>query len=396
MMKMRFLSVLCVGMLLAISVCNVSAQEVKVFKNQLAQEQKKYRQSEVCEKTVGNGLNNLNNLIWQNPDDETAVKRKKIVESCKFIKNNRMGCPTKETLTLLTNIQNAYDLAGNQDSTSQDMVPATNGFVDTALHSVEDSLPSTITASTNESDKSTHPYGLYGVIGLLLLSTAWLMYRSFTQKPTTILQNIQPPNDFTQMKNELLAQLGDDNLIAILKEMREEMGKLSRKIGELESEVDALKQQSVQSATARETVVVSSPVSDSFKVKELPKEDSTVLQWDMEKSAGDVPPTPENKRFALYMDSSEGFSVSNLMYSESADTIYEIAIKSNQSAVYTINNHPEAQAYALSDPGYYLRTACDFDNSPASGKHIETLVPGQLENVGNIWKITKRARIRFV
>jgi hypothetical protein len=189
------------------------------------------------------------------------------------------------------------------------------------------------------------------------------------------------------MKDQYLQKIDNPDLTQFLKEMRDALGRTESRISELEGEVRDL-----------QSKLNSSPQNTSFH--HLSPADSTpITQTDTHTPIPLEPPVLPSQgemRYALYMDNSEGFSISGLMYEKGPETVYEIALISPHTATYRIANQRDAQSYALTDPGYYLRTACDYENSPTSGRAIETVASGSLELMGSIWKITQRAKIKFV
>ncbi len=387
---------LCIA-LLGIQV--VQAQDYNAFKKRLSDQESKYRDNVPCEKATKLAVHNLNELIWAKPNVD------KVVKSCDFIRNQKNGCPQADLTSLLSEIKAAYKLTNGQSgdenglvSAAEDDAPVSN-MPDTLISPEEEAAVKPATPQrlpTIAATSSGVPYWIYSSLGLLALFCAWLAYKiSQKTSPSTSTYSLQTDQ---QMKDELLEKLGNDDLVAVLKEIRHEIGMLRQKITFLEENIQVLQQQKVSEISQNTEVQakiltkprVESPIREE---KQPPQEDSAPII-----NPVILPKVIDNfeRRYALYMDNSEGFSVSGLMYGESAETIYEIILTSTHGAAYRICSHAEAQAYALSDPGYYLRTACDYDNSPTSGRHIETLNDGQLEQVGSIWKITKKARIRFV
>ncbi len=372
---------------------DVLAQDYNAFKKRLQDEEKKYRESVVCEKTTKAAVHNLNDLIWAKPNVD------KIIKSCDFIRNQKNGCPQAELITLIGEIKAAYmaiNTAGNGETTASTSIeedaPVSN-MPDTLI-SPEEEIQNPPQVVIPIATKNDIPYTIYLMLGVLSLFCLWLAYK-VSQKPSIpIIAN--PTQSAQNMKNELLEKLGDEDLIAILKQMRDQIGVLIQKTSSLEEDVHLLKQQQAQELAKNienETKIFVKKRAIEPEDNYRPKEDAMpIINPSVPKKINDN----FERRYALYMDNSEGFSVSGLMYSESAETIYELILTSTIVAAYRICTHADAQAYALSDPGYYLRTACDYDNSPISGNRIETLQDGQLEQIGSIWKITKKARIRFV
>lgn len=373
---------------------NAHAQDFNAFKKRLQDEEKKYRETVVCEKTTKAAIHNLNDLIWAKPNVD------KIIKSCDFIRNQKNGCPQAELIGLVGEIKAAYmaiNTAENRETMTNPSIeedaPVSN-MPDTLI-SPEEEIKSPPKMVVTPATTSNIPYSIYIMLGLLSLFCIWLAYKIRQKSSMPIIS--YPTQSAQNMKNELLEKLGNEDLIAILKQMRDQIGVLIQKISSLEEDVHLLKQQqqaqeAIQDTDNETKIFVKKRVIEPEEYLR-PKEDSKPIE---------NPPISKRisdnfeRRYALYMDNSEGFSVSGLMYSESAETIYELILTSSTVAAYRICTHADAQAYALSDPGYYLRTACDYDNSPSSGNHIETLQDGQLEQIGSIWKITKKARIRFV
>lgn len=386
MLKKKFLFTF--GLFLSLF-SGVYAQSYTEYKQKLQDEAKKYVTTVPCEGETRKAVENLNELIWANPSQNPPEKNKKIVESCKFVKSK--GCPQQPLKTLLDEIAGFYR---SQPGTATTAI-AENPETETPVANIPDSVitsPESETSSQTQrstSGTSSFPFWILTTLTTLLaLVCAWLVMKVLHKPEITYIQS-----DFT-MNNDLLEKLGDGNLIEILKQMREELSVLRKKVGSLEGEIEELRLKSKMNNP--QTVSVEWPPEAENKPVIHIKERNAPSREDSQF----VPPVPpvvaENVRYALYMDNSDGFSLSGLTQSEGHETIYQITLQSANIASYKISNNLDAQAYALSDPGYYLRTACDYDNSPTSGKHIETLSEGALELSGNVWKITRRARIRFV
>lgn len=364
----------------------IEAQSFSVFKQKLQTEAQKYKTNVPCEGETRKGIENLNELIWTNPAQNGIEKNQKIIESCKFVKSK--GCPQQELKSLLDEIADFYRQGGNgsnplhEEATKEGGLPVAN---------ISDSMVSPEISSDNTPTVRAAPYPFHLwtltiVTSLLALVCGWLIMRALRKPNTAHIQSNQT------MNNELLEKLGDNNLIEILKKMRDELSVLRSKVAAIEGDLQDIKSETKIYTPTKITNDVSAeaevnPVINIRERNTPSREDSQT-----------PPPivNPENTRYALYMDNSEGFSASTLNLMENHETIYQITMNTSQNATYRVSLNSDAQAYALSDPGYYLRTACDYDNSPTSGKHIETLSEGSLELVGNVWKIIRRARIRFV
>lgn len=364
-------------------------QSYAEYKQKLQAEAKKYVTTVPCEGETRKAVENLVELIWANPSQNPPEKNKKIVESCKFVKSK--GCPQPALKTLLDEIAGFYSRTAGGGTTQ---ALSENPETETPVANIPDSV---ITSpETEQSPVSQRTVTGTNALSFMILSLVttllafvcgWLVLRALRKPDITYIQS-----DFT-MNNDLLEKLGDGNLIEILKQMREELSVLRKKVSTLEGEIEDLQLKNKQHNPKTDSVGnLEAEVKPIIHIKERNSPSREDSQF--------VPPVPlvvaENVRYALYMDNSDGFSSSGLTNSEGHETIYQITLQSANIATYKISNNLDAQAYALSDPGYYLRTACDYDNSPTSGKHIETLSEGALELSGNVWKITRRARIRFV
>lgn len=375
---------------LLISPSFVSAQTFKEYKTRLKVEGNKYRSTESCEAVTKKAIENLNNLIWA--DNPTASKKEEIIKSCGFLRSK--GCPQPALLGLLKEISDFYKtgvIATTNTEIRDDETAPVSNMPDT-LVSPEEENP-VVSQTPNPIVSISEPpkdWILYGITGLLTLLCLFLGYKIFSINTSQSSINAQgKPN----MNDEMLAKVGDSSLVEIIRQLRTELGLLRHKIGDMEGEIQSLRSR-IDTIEDKTTVVISQAPPLHLEKEVAPHEDAQKQDLPTSREL----PTIEavEKRYALYMDNSEGFSVSGLMYHEGIETIYEILLSSARSATYRISKNNEAQSYALSDPGYYLRTACDYENSPSSNKRIETIDEGNVELIGNIWKITKRAKIRFV
>lgn len=357
-------------------------QRYKDFKAQLKTEAAKYRTTEACEAETKKAIENLDNLIWS--DTPPADKKEEIRRSSAFVRTK--GCPQGSLLALLKEISDFYKEGGGQTSTTT--TPAEEE--EAHITNLSDTLTSPEEENANPTGykppvytKPSRDYFLYFLTGILSLICIWLLLKT---------RNNQPIVPAKTMTNEKLDQIGDNQLADIIRQLRDDLGLLRHRLAELDSEVQSLK------AQLRTNPPTFDRQKDDAQIEQpLTQNEGFVVKREttVERDSPQQDAAPE-MRFALYMDNSDGFSVSGLMYHEGAETIYEIALQSPKTAVYRIAQNRDAQTYALSDPGYYLRTACDYENPPASGKRIETVSEGTLELVGSIWKITKRAKVRFV
>lgn len=368
----------------------VSAQTFKEYKTRLKAEANKYRSTESCEAVTKKSIENLNNLIWA--DNPIASKKEEIIKSCGFLRTK--GCPQPALLGLLKEISDFYKTGvtttTNAETRDEEAAPVSN-MPDTLLSPEEENPVVSQTPNPIVSiPQSSKDWTLYGITGLLTLLCLFLGYKIFSLSTSQSSINAQgKPN----MNDEMLAKVGDDHLAEIIRQLRTELGLLRHQIAEMGGEMQTLKSR-IATIEDKNTPIISQAPPLHLEKEVPPHEDEQKHDLPTSRELPSIEAV--EKRYALYMDNSEGFSVSGLMYHEGIETIYEIVLNSPRSATYRISKNNEAQSYALSDPGYYLRTACDYENSPTSNKSIETVGEGNVELIGNIWKITKRAKIRFV
>jgi cell division protein FtsB len=377
---------------------NVSGQDYKAFKQQLQQQTKLYRENVPCEKAVKDKLGKLADLMQLTPD------KPEIVRSCKFIRGMSGGCPQTNLKELLLKIQKNYATAAN------DTVFVANG--QDALGIPESEVFDTLDKPEAEKEK-TPPYNTYlmyfSLISLSLLCAYLLVTLKRLQKAHLqthkIINNTPKSQPNTIMNEEILERLNKE--IATL---REENGRLRSEFTHFKRELNELRElcNGIDSRILSWEKQKKEEVTTSYKPFEEARVIPTIIN--------EVPPAPVvvetpqpviqppvnqttsfiDKKYALYMDNSEGFSAQGLMPFSGSETIYEILLQSERGANYRVFENNDAHQYALTDPSYYLRTACEYENSPAAGKRIETISEGVLENTGSVWKIVRKAKIRFI
>lgn len=122
---------------------------------------------------------------------------------------------------------------------------------------------------------------------------------------------------------------------------------------------------------------------------------STTSNLEFEKpSSSTAAINTQNNAFAKLPDLGNGFSSVILAKEQNGEQIYEIEI-TGDNAIFTITEDKYAQKYALSDPNYYLSSACDFYNQPVKGANIKVIENGTLTKSGSNWIIQSKAKIEF-
>jgi hypothetical protein len=100
-------------------------------------------------------------------------------------------------------------------------------------------------------------------------------------------------------------------------------------------------------------------------------------------------------KYAKYADLGDGFSANELLDSPDDDTIFEIQIISNNSALLRIISNNNAQRYALTNPSYFFSKTCEYDSVPSANSKIVTSSDGDLKLQSGKWQITNPAKISF-
>lgn len=100
--------------------------------------------------------------------------------------------------------------------------------------------------------------------------------------------------------------------------------------------------------------------------------------------------------YARTADLGDGFSASGVLLTPERDTVFDITLEKDDRATYQVSENPDAQRLALSDPYSYLNDACEYLTQPNPNSRIRTEQPGQLILQGDKWKITEKAKIRFI
>lgn len=375
-------------------------QEYKGFKQQIQQQSKLYRDNVPCEKAVKDKLGKLADLMQLTPD------KPEIVRSCKFIRGMNGGCPQSALKDLLLNIQKNYATSASDTTT----IFVANG--QDALGVPEKEIFDSVEKNEQERNKdNSPPFNLYvtyfSLIALTILCAYLLIKLKQLQKEHLLTHKIistPKSQQNTIMNDEILERLKKD-----MENLKEENFRLKGELGRVKSQLNGIQELCEEinikmNALERERNSAETP---SVQVVEEARVMPTEVHEPPTAPVIETPPPvvqapvyqPVNyidKKYALYMDNSEGFSLQGLMPYSGSETIYEILLQSERGASYRVFDNNDAHQYALSDPSYYLRTACEYENSPSAGKRIETVAEGLLENTGSVWKIVRKAKIRFI
>lgn len=373
-------------------------QDYKGLKVQIQQQSKLYRDNVPCEKAVKDKLEKLADLMQLTPD------KPEIVRSCKFIRGMNGGCPQTALKELLLNIQKKYATSASDTTT----VFVANG--QDALGIPEKEVFDSVEKVEQQSDKTPpfNTYLMYVSLVVLTLLCAYLLIKLNQLQKAHIQTNkiISTPKSqpTTIMNDEILERLKKD-----LETLKEENVRLKGELGRVKSQLNGI-QELCEEINAKMNMLERERNTDNAPVMQQTEEAQVIPAFIPETPPSPVVETPQpviqtpvyqnvtyiDKKYALYMDNSEGFSVQGLMPYSGSETIYEILLQSERTASYRVFENADAHQYALTDPSYYLRTACEYENSPSAGKRIETVAEGVLENMGSVWKIVRKAKIRFI
>ncbi|MFN0200247.1 MAG: hypothetical protein ACKVTZ_01930 [Bacteroidia bacterium] len=364
------------------------AQNYKDYRERIDNQLKSYRENVECEQKVAQKLRNLKDLMQITPD------RPEIIKSCNFLNSNKDGsCPQPDVRKLAVEIKKAY-LNGEKESEIVAQDSSMNVANKDSLTSPEISEKPTESAENQTTENSVSNYITYASLVSLVLLCLFLMYR--LNQVRTALANLPRSTPHQHTSQPLLPVMNEEileRLNADISKLKEENNWLRREFGRMNSQINGLLEMledTIRRVNGLDAQQPNISMPAPFVEPEKPSSQDTAPTTPI------FIPAAQDMRYALYMDNSEGFSTSGLMQFANSETIYEIVLQSERNASYRIFNNHDAQQYALTDPSYYLRTACEYENSPTLGKRIDTISEGMLENTGSVWKIMKKAKIRFV
>ncbi len=155
---------------------------------------------------------------------------------------------------------------------------------------------------------------------------------------------------------------------------------------------------SEKQATVRETEIES-----SGKKEKKPETKETFIRFEPGKETPASDTSRENIstksgriKYTYYADTPGGFSQEALSDNPTGNMIYKLNLITSNKGRYSISSNPNAQRKALNNSSFLLEKACDYLNGVDEGSRIETPVEGEIMKSGSEWKITKKAKIKFV
>lgn len=126
--------------------------------------------------------------------------------------------------------------------------------------------------------------------------------------------------------------------------------------------------------------------------KQLFDEEKSVVADTISVVAEDI--AQERLRYAKMPGTDGSFNEDDFLSQQNGEQIYELNLKENEGT-FSISSSADAQIYALSDVGYYLKNACEYHTQADRNSRIVTLTPGKVFKQGSQWIISDKAKIEF-
>ena len=221
---------------------------------------------------------------------------------------------------------------------------------------------------------------------LSLVAVAFLAYLVIkNQKPQQSARDVQFDSQLAKLSDRI-------SKLEVRKNQTNENFQLNAQLEALERAVRLLEQNRAEKPAAPAVKV---PLEVVTPVQEAPIEPETAAR----PSNRFRTPTLPSKPTALYArtaDLGDGFSAGGLLTTPERDTVFDISLQSDTQATYQVSENADAQRLALSDPYSYLNDACEYLTQPNPNSRIRTEQVGRLTLQGDKWKITEKAKIRFI
>ncbi len=101
--------------------------------------------------------------------------------------------------------------------------------------------------------------------------------------------------------------------------------------------------------------------------------------------------------YAQYPDSTSPVGFTGFLEDSNPRKIYIITTTKQNLAVFTFTSNVELQNIAIKNHNSFLKDACIYTNQPSpETKGFTVISEGQIEKIGNVWQVTKKANIRFI
>ncbi|MFC5411185.1 hypothetical protein ACFPMF_17825 [Larkinella bovis] len=225
---------------------------------------------------------------------------------------------------------------------------------------------------------------------LSILSLAGVAFLAYivvkAQKPQQSARDVQFDSQLAKLADRI-------SKLEIRKNQPNENFQLNARLDALERAVRHLEQNRAEkpvAPAARVPLEVVTPVQEPPTEPEAPARPANRFR-----SQPETPAKP-TAFYARTADLGDGFSARGLLLTPERDTVFDVTLQSDTQATYQVSENPDAQRLALSDPYSYLNDACEYLTQPSPTSRIRTEQAGHLTLQGDKWKITEKAKIRFI
>ncbi|GAB3917131.1 hypothetical protein [Larkinella terrae] len=288
--------------------------------------------------------------------------------------------------TALTNFINAAVTTG---APAPATVQPTENPEPTTQSDTPEPVEKTPTPTTTTSQSNGNSMNSLALI-LSILSLAGVAFLAYL-----VLKNRQPQQSARDVQfDSQLAKLSDRiSKLEVRKNQTNETFQLNSQLEALERAVRQLEQTRAEKPVAP---VAKVPLEVVTPVQEMPEETDAPARPVNRFRPTPALPTKPTALYARTADLGDGFSAGGLLTTPERDTVFDITLQDDAQATYQVSENADAQRLALSDPYSYLNDACEYLTQPNPNSRIRTEQAGRLTLQGDKWKITEKAKIRFI
>jgi hypothetical protein len=222
---------------------------------------------------------------------------------------------------------------------------------------------------------------------LSLAAVAFLAYLVLkNQKPQQSARDVQFDSQLAKLSDRI-------SKLEVRKNQTNENFQLNAQLEALERSVRLLEQNRTEKPAAPAVKV---PLEVVKSVQEVPTEPEAPARPANRFRTQSTEPSKPTALYARTADLGDGFSAGGLLITPERDTVFDLSLQSDTQATYQVSENADAQRLALSDPYSYLNDACEYLTQPNPNSRIRTEQVGRLTLQGDKWKITEKAKIRFI
>ncbi|RRA97666.1 hypothetical protein [Larkinella rosea] len=285
--------------------------------------------------------------------------------------------------TTLTDLVNAAVTPGTTPTAT--VQPAETPEPTTPADTAE-KTPTPTTSTTQSNGISMDSFALI----LSILSLAGVAFLAYV-----VLKDRKPEQSARDVQfDSQLAKLNDRiSKLEVRKNQTNETFHLNSQLEALERAVRQLEQNRAEKSGAP---VAKVPLEVIVPMQEAPGEAEVPTRPANRFRPTPVLPTKPTAFYARTADLGDGFSAGGLLTTPERDTVFDINLQNETQATYQVSENADAQRLALSDPYSYLNDACEYLTQPNPNSRIRTEQLGRLTLQGDKWKITEKAKIRFI